>query len=322
MRAWSETELLDTFFRDLGARRADVTLGIGDDAALVRTTPGTELVMTTDALVEGEHFLPGADARSLGHRALAINLSDIAAMGAMPSWALLALTLPRVDDTWLRGFADGFGALARAQHVALVGGNLSLGPLTVTVQLTGEVPVGTALRRDGARAGDALYVSGTLGDARAALALQRRQLMAAPPEAAFLRQRAEFPDARLELGSALRGVASACIDISDGLHADLGRVLQASACGAVIDVDSLPLSPALRAVCGADAWQQALAGGEDYELCFTVPAASVPAVARISTRTHTLLARIGSIRQEPGIELRKDDAVIQFSALGYDHFRR
>ena len=175
-----ESELIERYLRGLGAARADVVLGIGDDAALLRMPPDTELVLTTDALVEGVHFLPGAPARSLGHRSLAVNLSDIAAMGASPAWALLALNLPDADAQWLQPFAAGFGDLARVHGVALVGGNVSRGPLSITVQLAGVAPPGQALRRSGAAGGEGLYVSGTLGDAAAGLKYLRAQLRAAP----------------------------------------------------------------------------------------------------------------------------------------------
>ncbi len=254
----SETELIERFFRGLGAQREDVVLGIGDDAALLRVPAGAELVLTTDALVEGVHFLPGAAADSLGHRALAVNLSDIAAMGASACWALLSLNLPLADESWLAAFARGFGALARQHAVALVGGNVSRGPLSITVQLAGVVPAGQALRRDGARPGHALYVSGTVGDAAAGLKVVRGELPAPAAAADFLRQRFEYPQPRLALGAALRGLASACIDVSDGLYVDAQRLLRASGCGARIELEALPLSPALRQSAGDAAWQQAL----------------------------------------------------------------
>ena len=220
--SYDEQTVIEKFFRHLGAVRTDVALGIGDDAALLRAQPGCELVQTIDVLVEDVHFLADSAARSLGHRALAVNLSDLAAMGARPYWALLSLTLPRIDVDWLGEFAAGFGILARTHEVALVGGNLSRGPLTITVQLTGQVPVGTALRRGGARADDDLWVSGTLGDASVG-----RSLLAKPrgeAQADWLRARFEFPTPRVALGEALRGVASACIDLSDGMLADAPRL--------------------------------------------------------------------------------------------------
>jgi thiamine-monophosphate kinase len=319
--ATSETQIIQRFFRDLGALRADVVLGVGDDAALLTAPAGMQLAMTTDALVEGVHFRGGAPPRSLGHRALAINLSDLAAMGATPAWALLSLNMPQADEAWVGEFANGFGALAREYGVALVGGNLSRGPLSITVQLVGFVPHGTALRRDGGRPGDDIYVSGTLGDAAAALLLERGELSATPPAQEFLRRRFEYPQPRVLQGLALRGVARACIDISDGLYADLERVLQASGCGAVLEVESLPLSPALREALGEGAWRLALAGGEDYELCCCIAPARALKPAGAAVPYLEGLTRIGTLRSEPGIELRLANAVTQFSHSGFDHFR-
>ena len=313
-----ETAVIERFFRHLGAVRTDVALGIGDDAALLRPRPGCELVQTTDVLVEQVHFLPDSPPRSLGHRALAINLSDVAAMGASPAWALLSLTLPEIDEQWLGEFAAGFGALARVHEVALVGGNLSRGPLSVTVQLTGQVPVGTALRRTGGRAADDLWVSGTLGDA--ALGRTLGPGRDAETYANWLRARAEFPTPRVALGEALRGLASACIDLSDGLLADLPRLAQASGCGAEIHVEQLPLSAALAALAGESAWQRALAGGEDYELCFAAPPGRAVALAAVAARLAVPLSRCGQLRSTPGLELRRGAAVIQFSQSPFDHF--
>src|SRR5271155_4221119 len=278
MANMNESELIERFLRHAGAPRADVTLGIGDDAAIVQVPAGVELVLTTDALVEGTHFLSGSPARSLGHRSLAINLSDLAAMGAQPCWALLSLTMPAADAEWLEAYVAGFAALAREHQVALVGGNLARGPLSITVQLAGVVPAGTALRRSGARSGDLLCVSGTLGDARGGLELPQGQ-----PAAALL-ARFEYPTARVALGSELRAVASACIDISDGLLTDARRLLAASRVGAQLRVGQLPLSAALQQVLGDSAWQHALLGGEDYELCFTVPPARAGQLAQLSQR--------------------------------------
>lgn len=317
----SETQLIRRFFADLGVARADVVLGIGDDAALLRVAAGKDLVLTTDALVEGVHFLAGASAHSLGHRALAVNLSDIAAMGAVPAWALLALNLPRADEAWLRDFAAGFGELARAHGVALVGGNVSRGPLSLTVAMAGTVPGGQGVRRDGARSGDALYVSGTVGDASAWLKCGRGELQGSAPAARFLQQRFEYPTPRMALGAGLLGLASACIDVSDGLYADAQRLLLACGCGAQIELSQLPVSWALREVLGDRAWQQALEGGEDYELCFTAPEARHAAIVAMAAQTGTPIAQIGRIRDGSAIELVLNKSVMQFSPLGFDHFR-
>ena len=314
-----ETTIIERFFRHLGAVRTDVALGIGDDAALLRPHAGCELAQTTDALVENVHFLPDSPPRSLGHRALAVNLSDLAAMGATPAWALLSLTLPDIDEPWLGEFATGFGRLAREHEVALVGGNISRGPLTITVQLTGQVTQGSALRRGGAHPGEEIWVSGTLGDAA------RGRVPAGATgddeQSSWLRRRFEFPAPRVALGEALRGVATACIDLSDGLLADLPRLATASGCGAVLEVERLPISNALQAMVGEQAWQGALLGGEDYELCFTAPQAAVPVLAAIAVRCGVPLACCGHMRTEAGLELRRGSAVIQFSQLPFGHFK-
>jgi thiamine-monophosphate kinase len=322
-RGVTESELIERYFRRAGAARADVVLGIGDDAAVLQVPTGCELVMTTDALIEGRHFLAGADARSLGHRALAVNLSDVAAMGATPSWALLSLNLPVAVDAWLQAFAEGFGALARQHDVALVGGNLTRGPLSITVQLAGLVPVGCALRRDRARVGDLLYVSGTPGDA--AQGLLTAQATGTPgtaaADSAYLRDRHAYPTARVALGVALRGLATACIDVSDGLYTDLQRLLQASGCGAQIDIARLPLSPALQRRAGEQAWQIALSGGEDYELCFTAPASAAAPIDAAAARTGQPVTCIGVLEAATGVRVRSAAGVIHFSSEGFDHFR-
>ena len=312
MSSSDEWQVIDRFFNHLGAVRTDVVLGIGDDAALLRPAAGMELAQTTDSLVEQVHFLPGAPPRSLGHRALAVNLSDLAAMGATPAWALLSLTLPAVDEAWLAEFAAGFGRLARIHEVALVGGNLSRGPLSLTVQLTGLVPAGSALRRSGARAGDEIWVSGTLGDAA----------MGRLPEASeALRARFEYPAPRVALGAALRGIASSCIDLSDGLLADLPRLAQASGCGVVLEVDKLPVSPALQASAAALSWQRALVGGEDYELCFTAPPENAARLRALAEQLEVPLCCCGRLRPVAGLELRSAGGVIQFSQSPFDHFK-
>jgi thiamine-monophosphate kinase len=322
-----EGEIIERYFRHLGAVRTDVALGIGDDAALLRPAAGCELVQSTDALIEQVHFPPGSAPRSLGHRALAINLSDIAAMGASPAWALLSLVLPQLDESWLGEFAVGFARLAREHGVALVGGNLSRGPLSITVQLTGQVPQGTALRRSGGRPGDQIWVSGTLGDAAQGLALRQAGEGGAAGRSAeeegvraWLCARFEYPTPRLALGDRLRPLASACIDLSDGLLADLPRLAAASGCGAELQVDRLPISTALRSVSADSAWQRALAGGEDYELCFTASAAQAPKLRDLAAAVGVPLVCCGRLRQAPGTELSRGGTVIQFAQPPFDHF--
>jgi thiamine-monophosphate kinase len=318
----TERELIERYFRDLGSAREDVVLGIGDDAALLRVAAGYELVLTTDALIEGVHFLPAASARSLGHRALAVNLSDIAAMGASPSWALLSLNLPSIDEDWLREFAAGFGALAQRHGVSLVGGNLSRGALSITVQLAGLVPAGQALRRDGAHPGDELYVSGTPGDAAQGCARVGQTPVdeSGGADTRYLLQRFEYPTPRVAVGEGLRGLASACIDVSDGLYADAGRLLEASGCGAELCIDSLPLSESLRHICAQQAWRAALLGGEDYELCFAVAPERAHDVGALAVRTGVPLTRIGTLSASRGLTLKSGASTIAGSFGGFEHF--
>jgi thiamine-monophosphate kinase len=316
-----EQQLIERYFRNLGAPRSDVVLGVGDDAALLRPPPEHELVLTTDALIEGVHFLADAPARSLGHRAMAVNLSDLAAMGATPSWALLSLNMPAADDTWLHDFASTFGALAQQHNVALVGGNLGRGPLSITVELAGLLPAGRALRRAGARIGDELYVSGYVGDAAQGCLLARNRSMQQDSDGAYLLQRFDYPTPRVALGEGLRGLASACIDVSDGLYADATRLLQASGCGAELQIEHLPLSPALQRSQGPLAWQAGLAGGEDYELCFTAAPAMASAIANLAATTGQPVTPIGKVGKPDGITLKFRHSVMQFSPSGFDHFR-
>ncbi len=257
-----EFELIERYLSRLGARRDDVLLGVGDDAALLRPPAGLELALAADTVVEGVHFPAGLDAADLGHRVLAVNLSDMAAMGAEPAWALLTLTLPKAEPEWLRGFASGLHELARLHGTALVGGDTTSGPLAATVAIAGFVPPGQALRRTGARAGDELWVSGTPGDAAAGLAIIAGRLEAPDSVAAPLAERFLRPEPRVSLGLVLRGVATACIDISDGLLGDLGKLCQASGVAAEVDSTCLPRSEALRAATDpATARRYALGGG-------------------------------------------------------------
>ena len=317
----TEFELIERYFRDCGAARSDVIAGIGDDAALVAVPPDTELVVATDTLVAGVHFPEGSPAASIGHRALAVNLSDLAAMGARPAWALLALTIPRAEEAWLAEFAAGFAALARAHRVALVGGDTTRGPLTVTVQLLGTVPPGAALRRCGGRAGDALFVSGTPGDAAAGLALEERRLAAEPLALAYLRERFLRPTPRMALGERLRGHASACIDVSDGLLGDAGKLARASQTGVEISFAAVPVSePLVRAVGEEQARTLALTGGDDYELLFAVHPEKVSAMLADLPPERWGYTRIGALRAAPGAEVLREGTVMQFSHSGYQHF--
>jgi thiamine-monophosphate kinase len=314
----SEFDIIERFFRHRGVQREDVVLGVGDDAALLQPPAGRLLVSAVDTLVAGRHFPLQTAAFDIAWKALAVNLSDLAAMGATPAWALLALTLPEPDLRWLEGFADGFFALAEQHAVALVGGDTTRGPLSISIQLQGFVEPGRALRRDAARPGDAIFVSGTPGDA--ALALQ--QLQSGAVVDADLLARLNRPQPRVALGQALAGLAAAAIDISDGLLADLGHLLNASACAARLWPQRLPRSAALQALPEAQAQALQFNGGDDYELCFTVPAARREALLAAVAGLAVTVREIGVIEAGSGLVCESADGQC-FSprAAGFDHFR-
>jgi thiamine-monophosphate kinase len=316
-----EFELIERFFAH-GALRADVVLGIGDDAAVLKVPPGAELVAAVDTLVAGRHFPPATAAHSIGHRALAVNLSDLAAMGATPAWMTLALTLPEADPTWLSGFAQGLSGLAATYAVSLVGGDTTSGPLTVSVQIFGHVAEGTALRRSGGRAGDVLAVTGSLGDSGAGLAFATQRL-AAPNAAAgeALRQRFDYPAPRVDFGVAARGIASAALDLSDGLVGDLPKLAAASGLAAHVDVGRLPFSAAMRALgWPALARDWALSAGDDYELLLAVPRARFDELAAIAARCGLPLTSIGELRAGSGVHFTLDQQPFVPTAGGFDHF--
>lgn len=318
-----EFDLIRRFFTGIGAARSDVVLGVGDDAALLRVPAEAELAAAVDTLVAGRHFPLDSDARSIGYRALAVNLSDLAAMGATPAWATLALTMPGADPEWLERFSGGFSDLANAHGVALVGGDTTSGPLTVSVQILGHVARGTALRRSGAQAGDLLAVTGTLGDAGAGLALMtsgRRGLSAAARE---LIERFEYPKPRVELGMAARGIASAAMDLSDGLAGDLPKLASASGLAAHVDLERLPLSQALQAVASSQqqARDWALGAGDDYELLLAVPPSRLDALVAAAVRLNLRLTIIGELRRGNGVTWAWQGEPITPQVRGYDHFR-
>ena len=317
----SEFDIIQRYFTSGPVSRRDVVLGIGDDCALLEVPPGQQLAVSIDTLVEGTHFHPGVDAHALGHKALAVNLSDLAAMGAEPAWATLALTLPRANEAWLEAFARGFLTLAGQHGVQLVGGDTTRGPLSVTVQVHGFVAPGRAMRRDGARLGDLVYVTGTLGDAGLAL-LAQQGLFVEPGTLAFLRERFDRPTPRLAEGRALGGLASAAIDVSDGLAADLGHICERSGVGATLHLDRLPCSPGVGAyVAETGDWSLPLASGDDYELCFTVPEARQAEVAALGARLACRLSWIGTIDRAPGLRcVGPDGALVHQGFGGYDHF--
>jgi len=317
----SEFALIDRYFRKAGAMRADVHLGVGDDAALLQSPPGAQLVAAIDTLVEGVHFPPGSPPASIGHRVLAVNLSDLAAMGARPAWALLALTIPKIDERWVEEFTGGFAALARSHDVALVGGNTTSGPLSLTIQILGHVAKSTALLRSGGRAGDRVFVSGTPGDAAAGLAIEQAKLTASSEAERYLRKRFLYPSPRLALGDCLRSYATACIDVSDGLLGDAAKLARASGCGVELVFDDLPVSEELVIAVGERrARELALTGGEDYELCFTVPPAEIDRLRHNLPPERWGYCCIGTLREAPGSVVTSGGNVIEFSHSGYDHF--
>jgi thiamine-monophosphate kinase len=320
-----EFELIRRFFvRNAGTRReSGVILSIGDDAALLDLPKGADLVAAVDTIVAGRHFPEDADARSIGHRALAVNLSDIAAMGATPLWATLALTMPSVDPEWLAGFAAGFLDLADAHAVALVGGDTTRGPLTVSVQILGHVPHGAALRRSGAQAGDLLAVSGTLGDAAAGLAMLKAASRSAGRHVEQLIHRFDYAQPRVQLGLAARGIATAAMDLSDGLVGDLPKLAQASGLAARVSVERLPLSPAMRAAVSADqALDWALAGGDDYELLLAVPPKRFAELKAAADRLNLLLTTIGELCDGVGVTWSRNGKEFVPAVSGFDHFGR
>ena len=316
----SEFALIDRFFSSCGTSRTDCVLGVGDDAALLRVPLGLELAVTQDTLVEGIHFFAGTDPTALGHKSLAVNLSDLAAMGAEPAWATLAITLPTPDSAWLTAFADGFCALACATGVQLVGGDTTRGPLALSVTALGLVPSAQALRRSGARPGDWIYVSGTLGDAGLALLWLGHAKNNKIPYG--LRVRLERPTPRLTLGQSLRGLASAAIDLSDGLGADLGHILECSGVGATVQFPQLPLSPMVASYMAQSGDPLLpLNSGDDYELCFTIPPQRHAELETLDPSLTCSITRIGQIDATLGLRvIGPDGHSISLSRYGYDHF--
>ncbi len=334
----SEFDLIRRYFT---RATPGAVLGVGDDAALLQVSPGNVLAVSTDMLVCGTHFFPDADPFLLGHKTLAVNLSDLAAMGAVPRWATLAIAIPSEEEAWLERFSAGFFALAQQYGVDLVGGDTTRGPLNLCVTIFGEVPAQQALRRDGAKPGDDIWVSGQLGDAALALAHLQGRIALDAAAFAVCAQRLHQPVPRVELGLALRGIANSAIDVSDGLLADLGHILEASQMGAEIQFDSIPTgmsfprkreSSLLKALDsrfrGNDSDEGALlrrcvlSGGDDYELCFTAAASRASEVQAISDRLQLPLTRIGKIVAGKGCIVHDTHGhPMNIEVEGYDHFR-
>ena len=321
-----EFDLIRRYFQRPVRRAA---LGVGDDCALLAPAPGMQLAISSDMLVEGRHFFADVNPRLLGHKALAVNLSDLAASGARPLAFTLALSLPGADEAWISEFAAGLLALADAHECELIGGDTTGGPLNICITVFGEVPAGQALLRSGARAGDEIWVSGNLGDARLALEAMLGHVQLPAELLQQARQRLEAPTPRVALGLALRGIASSALDVSDGLLGDLGHILELSSVGATVDSRCTTPLMAAAAYPQSDAWQFdsklqqqcTLAGGDDYELCFTAPAARHADVLAAGTTSGTTVHRIGRIDAEPGLRvIDADGALLQNRWKSFDHF--
>ena len=315
----SEFNLIERFFTKPAPQ---AVLGVGDDAALLAIGSGMELAVSTDMLVSGTHFFPDTDPRKLGWKTLAVNVSHMAAMGAQPRWATLAIALPRADEVWLSAFASGFFACAKEFDIDLIGGDTTRGPLNLSVTIFGEIPRGQAVRRNGAQPEDDIWVSGTLGGAALALAALQDKTALVEDDLASCRRLLDMPQPRVELGMALRGVANSALDISDGLLGDLGHILERSNVGAELCFDALPAHPVLEPHL-ADAWAQRclLSGGDDYELCFTAARARHDDIKALEDRLGLKLSRIGKITADSGLQLL--DAAGQAMSKpgsGYDHF--
>ena len=317
----SEFDLIARYFTRPALTPA-VSLAVGDDCALLQPRAGHELAISTDMLVEGRHFFQQADANALGHKSLAVNLSDLAAMGAQPLAFTLSLALPSIDENWLSAFSNGLFALAEQHNIALIGGDTTKGPLTISITIFGEIPTGKALRRNQAQVGDDIWVSGTLGDARLALSAMQSKLTL---EATALNQAAQHlhrPTPRNALGLALRDIAHAAIDVSDGLLGDLQHVLKQSNVGATLQADDLPLGEILKSTQTHNVCHEfAMNGGDDYELCFTAPAAKREAVQHAAAMSNTVVTRIGQITAARELKIVNAAGVaLAISSNSYDHF--
>ncbi|QTH63853.1 thiamine-phosphate kinase [Psychrosphaera ytuae] len=318
-----EFELIQTYFSGRGPQRKDVVLGVGDDAALTKMPQDMLLVVATDTMVENTHFFKDACPRSIGHRCMAVNLSDFAAMGAEPAWASIALTLPSVDEEWVKEFTEGLFEIAEYYNVQIIGGDTTQGPLAVSVSLKGFVAEGKALLRSGAKAGDWLFVTGQLGDS--ALAVEAKLGKESISEDALkkVQQRFDYPAARIAAGHVLRHAATSALDVSDGLVQDLGHILKASGVSAEIDVDKVPVSPVVVEAVGEErALELALMGGEDYELLFTVPEEQKGYLELNATAMGINYTCIGQIKGgDSGVSLRrKGKPYVLSNNKGFQHF--
>ncbi len=319
----TEFDLIRHYFNQQRFQRQDVVLGIGDDAAILSVPADHQLVVTTDTSLAGVHFLEIADPHAIAYKSLASNLSDLAAMGATPTWCSLALTLPSIDEQWLARFCDGLFSLANQYDLQLIGGDTTKGPLSITFTLHGVVPTGKALRRDGASVGDYIYVTGHLGDSAAGLTHILSNTSEYSPEATSLIAAHYYPTPRIEAGILLRDLASAALDISDGLIADLGHILKASQLGARIDVHDLPISECLLKTAENQeaAKVLALTSGEEYELCFTLPPEKKAKTEATLMHSAIPFSCIGRLTDEKGIVLMNKSKVLNWELSGWDHFK-
>lgn len=316
-----EFELIRQYFASIYSNRRDVKLGIGDDAAVLRTPEDQHLVVTVDTLVQGIHFDEGCAPENLAHKSLAVNLSDLAAMGAEPAWVTLSLTIPETDVVWLSTFSETFAKLCHHYDIQLIGGDTCRGPLSITVQAMGFAPDGCALQRSNAQPGDLIYVTGTLGDAGAGLSLLNEQRTDYTKSERVLIERLEKPTPRLETGILLRKLANAAIDISDGLVQDVRHIIDTSELGAVIEVSDLPLSEAmLKNYNLKQAQSLAMTAGDDYELCFTVSPDNQDKLERVLATTSCPITQIGRITTTKGLQLRNSEGLEESKLTGFDHF--
>ncbi|CAM3856607.1 thiamine-phosphate kinase [Rheinheimera salexigens] len=317
-----EFELIAKYFSAVGAKRSDVITGVGDDGAVIQVRDGHDLVVTTDTMVSGTHFFANDDPRALGHKLVTVNISDLAAMGAEPAWLSLALTLPEVNEHWLSQFSAGINETAEYYNCQLVGGDTTRGPLSLTMTAKGLVPRGKALSRSGAKVGDYIYVTGTLGDAALGLKLQQGLHQVSKKHQTHILQRFQYPSARVALGQALRNIANSAMDLSDGLYGDIQHILHRSAVGASIDVQKLPLSQALKDSCDNNtAYGLALSGGEDYELLFTVSENKRGSLDVLLSPYGVAITCIGRITGAIGkLELKKSEQTFSYQPQGFKHF--
>ena len=320
--ASSEFELIKKYFQNLTDDDSSVQCGIGDDAAVIQIPPDMEVVLSIDTLLEETHFPKDTAPSDIAYKVLAINLSDMAAMGALPKWVLLSISLPESDDVWLEQFSAGFLELAKQHSVSLIGGDMSKGPLSITVQIQGLVPTAKALRRDGAQQDDLIYVSGTLGDAGVGLDIIQKNLMVADEHEMFFLNSLNRPEISIEAGLHLRDIASSAIDISDGLISDLGHIIEASHVGVELKMENIPLSEAMQqCINKQDAWNYALISGDDYKLCFTASAEKHDRIIDAFKDINVPVNCIGKITEVSKlICLDSDGTDLDFSSSGYHHF--